>query len=248
MVYSHPYIVLTTLLTLSFLALGLPISSFYWLWPSPPSSQKFAIILEIYLLSWIFLVIGTVGLNNLNLGGVYLITVWNFCAWLAAVIALVEAIVRARTGGTRARRSAMDLVGESEPSRRETSGHRFVPGVMYTTREDSREREVAEPVETEPTEITPLMQQHRRHSVGGREYVVGIDNGVVPVDGTKGLHAEYEESGWWILQMFALIPAPAVLLFQIDLILLHALRNTLADGSSPIAGRCKLVFWAAFVC
>lgn len=238
-IYAKPYLVLTTTLATSFLALGLSLSLLYKVRPSQPSSQKFAIILEVYLLSWIFLVFGTFLLNNKDIGGVYLITVWNVSAWVAAVLALAEAVVRARATVGRGR-GELNLVGDPAPSREEV-GHRFVAGVRYDAPPhpaDGGEEENGdvEPVETEPTEITPLMQQQRRRSVGGREYVVGIDNDPVPVDGAKGFHAAYEESGWWIFQALALIPAPAILLFQIDLQALYALKNTLADGTSPVTG------------
>ncbi|KAI0343578.1 hypothetical protein BDW22DRAFT_1356037 [Trametopsis cervina] len=236
-IYAHPSLVLTATLATTFLALGSSLKFFSWLWPSPPSSQKFAIILEIYLLSWILLVVATVLLNNFDVHGVYLITVWNVAAWLAAVLALSEAVVRARSTGKHRGPGELDFVGEPREERQNV-GHRFVGGVRYEAPvlgenglEDGGD---SEPVETEPTEITPLMQQQRRHSVGGREYVVGIDNDVVPVDGTKGIHAKYEESGWWIFQMLMLIPAPTLLLFQIDVQVMHSLRNTLADGSSPV--------------
>lgn len=242
--YSKPYLVLTTTLALSFLALVFSLSLFSKLWPSPPSSQKFAIILETYLLSWIFLVAATVAVNDLQIGGVYLIAVWNFCAWVAAVIALTEAVVRAKQDGTRTAHGDLDLIGEPEPPRGEESGHRFVRGVRYNApayrTEADDNLEDAEPEETDPTEITPLMQQQRRRSVGGREYVIGIDNHPILVDASKGIHPTYEESGWWIFQMLALILAPAVLLFQIDLVLMHSLRNTMADGSPPAV--CKYLF------
>ncbi|KAI0688998.1 hypothetical protein BC835DRAFT_1441523 [Cytidiella melzeri] len=232
-IYSKPYLILTTMLATTFLALGLSLSLFYKLWPSPPSSQKFAIILELYLLSWILLVLGTVLLNNFGVGGVYLFTVWNVSVWLAAVLALAETVVRARSGSARGGQGEMDFVGEPAP--REEIGHRFVAGVRYDAPSTmGEEHGDVEPIETEPTEITPLMQQQRRNSVGGREYVIGIDNDAVPVNGTKGYLPKYEESGWWIFQMLALIPAPTVLLFQIDVQMMHSLRNTLADGSSPV--------------
>jgi hypothetical protein len=247
-IYSKPYIILTTTLATTFLALGLSLTLFYKLWPSPPSSQKLAIIIEIYFLSWISLVGATVLLNNIGIGGVYLVTVWNFCALLAALLTLIEAVVRARAPGKYGR-GELNLVGEPLP--REEPGHRFVPGVRYDPHGGTEDEDGdVEPVQTEPTEITPLMQQHRRRSVGGREYVVGVDNDAVPVFGTKGSHTTYEETGWWIVQMLVLIPAPAILLTQIDILLMHSLRNTLADGSSPITGTLPLSFivtWFSFI-
>ena len=236
MIYSKPYFVLVTTLATSFLSIGLSLSLFSRVKPSHPSSQKFAILLEVYLLSWILLVFGTILLNNKGVGGVYLITVWNVSAWVASVLALAEVIIQARSSRGRIE---LNLVRDSVPSGGEV-GHRFVSGVRYDAHpavNGEEDNEEDDPIETEPTEITPLMQQQRRRSTGGREYVVGIDNGAVPVGGTKGFQSAYNESGWWILQALALIPAPAILLFQIDLQLLYALKNTLADGGSPVVGK-----------
>ncbi|EKM53681.1 uncharacterized protein PHACADRAFT_125584 [Phanerochaete carnosa HHB-10118-sp] len=251
-IYSKEYVVFTTFLSASFLSYTLSLQLFIKIWPSPPSSQKFAILLEIYVLSWIFLVIGTVGVNNLHIGGVYLITTWNLCSWLAATLALAEAVVRAKWPSKHGSRADFDVVDESERVPQDQStGHRFVRGIRYEAPERAENGEDGrdvEPEETAPTEITPLMQQQRQHSTDGREYIIGIDNEPLRVDDAGKREDIYEEYGWWILQMLALIPLPSTLLSQVTLILLHALRNTLADGSSPIvvysglALLCTLIF------
>jgi hypothetical protein len=238
-IYSNPYTVLTTFVTASFLSYTLSLTLFYKLWPSPPTSQKFAILLEIYFLSWIFLVIGAVGVNNLHLGGTYLFTAWNLFAWLAAIIALVEAVFRARWTRGHGGKPDIDVVEEPEPELEDpTAGHRFVRGIRYEAPngEDEERRQDLEPVETEPTEITPLIQQQRRHSAGGREYIIGVDGRPLRIDDSKKREGVHEEYLWWMVQMHTLIPLPTVLLFQIALIVVHALRNTLADGNSPATG------------
>lgn len=241
MIYSKEYTVLTTLLVTSFLSYTLSLQLFNKISPSPPSSQKFAILIEGYFLSWIFLVIGTVGVSSLHIGGVYLITTWNLCAWLAATIALAEAVTRAKWPATRGVKPDFDVVEEPEPAPEDPpAGHHFVRGVRYEAPEHRANGEEGpaetEPEETEPTEITPLIQQQRRHSRGGGEYIVGIDNEPLRIDGDGKRGIVQEEFGWWILQMLALVPLPAILLFQIALVLLHSLRNTIADGSPPIVG------------
>ncbi|GJE94757.1 Zn-dependent exopeptidase [Phanerochaete sordida] len=250
-IYSKKYVVLTTFLTASFLSYTVSLQLFNKIWPSPPSSQKFAILLEIYFLSWIFLVIGTVGVNNLRIGGAYLFTAWNICAWLAAVVALIEAVLRARWASEHGTKPDLDVVDEPEPAARDQpAGHRFVRGIRYDApqrAENGEEGADGEPEETDPTEITPLMQQQRRRSTGGREYIVGVDNEPLQVY-EGGKRAAVHEYGWWILQMLALVPLPALLLFQVTLILVHALSNTLADGSPAVvvygglALLCTLIF------
>lgn len=196
--------------------------------------------MEVYFLSWAFLVAGAVGVDKLKLGGTYLVTVWNFSAWLAAVIALVEAMLRARWAVAHGSKPDLDIGHEEEHSEGDsTAGRRFVRGIVYQPPvqhvESQETPDETEPVETEPTEITPLMRQHRRRSAGGREYVIGVDGEPVRIeDSERGVVRD--EYGWWILQMIALIPLPTILFTQILVVLAHALRNTLADGSSPITG------------
>lgn len=234
-IYSQAYVVLATFLTTSCLSFTLSLSLFYKIWPSPPPSQKFAILLELYFLSWIFLVIGTVGVNNFQIGGAYLVTTWNFFAWLAAVTALIEAVVRARWAKQHGTKPDLDVVEEPEPEPEDPpTGHRFVRGIRYEA--PNGEEEEGREEETDPTEITPLMQQQRRHSAGGREYIVGVDNRPLRIDPNRKRELHHDEYLWWIAQMLLLIPLPTILLFQVTLILVHSLRNTLADGSSPVVG------------
>lgn len=243
-IYSKPIVVLTTFLALTFLSYTATLSLFYKFWPSPPAAQKFAVILETYLLSWVFMVAGTVGVNRLKLGSPYLITAWYLCAWVTAVVALTEAVIRSKKHGST---PDLDVVQEPDSAVDEQpiNGHRFVRGVMYTAPEHSESREEVaqrdtEPEETDPTEITPLIQQHRRRSTGGREYIIGVDNEPLLVNEVKKPEHHYEEHGWWIVQMITLIPLPTILLFQLTLILVHSLRNTLADGNSPTGGMSSL--------
>ena len=40
--------------------------------------------------------------------------------------------------------------------------------------------------------------------------------------------------GCWVLQMLATIPIPVIIIFQVQLLLIHSLGNTLVDGNNPI--------------
>lgn len=46
-----------------------------------------------------------------------------------------------------------------------------------------------------------------------------------------------EENVWWIGQLILLVPFPVILMSQIQLLAMHALRHSMADGSSPIPGK-----------
>lgn len=166
----------------------------------------------------------------------YLVTAWNLCAWIAALVVVAEAIVHARSGN----KVVFDVVGEEDAVVATGEEHRFVRGIMY---EPHSNEEEGEEVETEPTEITPLMRQRRRRSTGGREYVVGIDGEPLLVNGTSGKYSpQQEEYGWWIFEMLALVPLPALLIFQIQMLLQHSLMNTMVDGSSPVTGSSPGLF------
>ncbi|KAJ3536744.1 hypothetical protein NM688_g6793 [Phlebia brevispora] len=232
-VHSRPYLVLTSFMAISFLGISFCTLLADHYWPSPPSSLKGAMILELYFLTWVFMVIATVAVNNLHIGGVYLVTAWHLCAWMAAIVAISEEAALAGRGGEEKGQSIFDLVAEDEVVGGDAEPHRMVRGIMYEPAE--QEGESAEEVETEPTEITPLMQQRRRRSTGGREYVVGVDGEQLLVnEHATADDAGYQEYGWWIFQMLLLIPLPALLLSEVTLVLTHSLKNTLVDGSSPV--------------
>jgi len=222
-VHAHPFPVLTTIMSLSFLAISLPLQLLQHILPSSPSSQKLAVLLEHYFLTWVFLVGATVQIQKYQMGGIYWITAWHLCAWIASSAALAEGTFRGLKQGEERRKAGLDLTVDSDYDNN-PQGPRLVSGVLYEAPEgrnsnDGNEEQVIEEgevVETEPTEITPLMNQHR-------------ENGTTQTSDSK-----YEEYGWWILQMAVSVPLPALLLFQIALLLMHALMNTLVDGSSPM--------------
>lgn len=174
------------------------------------------------------------------MGGLYWVTAWYIAVWIGTVLTLVETERRIQKGGEDVRIGQVNLVGERDPHEVQPGERRFVRGVLYEAPqhvdgEDGIE-EATEPVETEPTEITPLMAQQRRRSTGGHEYVVGIDNEPLPIKDRIGRGTEVDEQWWWALPMLVVIPLPALLMSQLQLLLLESLSGTLVDGSSPIIG------------
>ena len=99
------------------------------------------------------------------------------------------------------------------------NGRRVVRGVRYDAPPDSAEaNEEGLEVETEPTEITPLLRQ--------------------PTNGqTRSIDSNAEAHGWWILQMLAVVPLSALLIFRVTLLLVNCLNHTLVDGNSPNTGK-----------
>ncbi|KAH8103501.1 hypothetical protein BXZ70DRAFT_926000 [Cristinia sonorae] len=239
-VHSYPTIVVTNTLCLAYLGLVLPFSLFEFFFPSPPSSQKLATILELFFLVWIFLVVSTVAVGRLQIGSSYWVTAWYLCTWVAALIALGEGAQRAKNGGEEGGKGELNLVGEPRPEDADVGERRFVRGIRYDRLPEAENGERGRapqddiPVETEPTEITPLIRQQRRRSQGGSEYVLGIDGELTRVDDGKRSNVGYQETGWWIAQMLALVPFPALLEFSLLVLLVHSLKNTMVDGSSPL--------------
>jgi hypothetical protein len=165
----------------------------------------------LYIFTWILLVLSTVAAGRLDVGGGYIVTAWNLAVFLACVFGCLEVMLGAK--GTE---------GEWEDERGEG---RLVRGVRFEVPSSSSAADGVEeegssaPVETEPTEITPLIQQHRAHR--------------------RPSMRNREEEGafvWWILQAVTSVPLPVILLVHVAIILLGALPQTLADGSSPIIG------------
>jgi hypothetical protein len=237
--------VLISFLTLSYLALILPLS-FTHLRPSVPLSatarqQKLATLLESYALMWGILLASTISVGRLGAGSSYLITFWNLSLLLGTLVALFEAWLRAR--GT-AGKSDVGAGNSDAAENGEYAERVLVRGVRYDaggTGTGARAYRIGENgqeegevrvrdaegegvvVETEPTEITPLMAQHRsssRDSSTSRRHK--NDNG--------------DELLWWFAQMLLVVPFPLLLISQIALLLLDSLAQTLIDGSSPATG------------
>ncbi|TFY65290.1 hypothetical protein EVJ58_g2077 [Rhodofomes roseus] len=226
-VHAHPYVVLWTFLSLSYVAIAGPLQLLQRFIPTSPSSQKLVLLLEHYFLTWVLLVVATIQVREHGLGGVYWITAWNLTAWLAVGTALGEGAVGGWRGSERGRKAGLDLSIENDSDETAGSGRRFVRGLRYDAPPDREDEEHGENgredsgdegdvVETDPTEITPLVRQQRRPLETGAE------------------DPKYDEYGWWILQMVFAVPVLATLLFQLEYLLLQALMNTLVDGSSAL--------------
>ncbi|KAI0827758.1 hypothetical protein BC628DRAFT_1317988 [Trametes gibbosa] len=241
-VHSHAYAVLATFLGASFLALVLPLQALHSVLPPIFVSQKLATMLSLYSFSWILLVASTILLSTSRYAFLYWATILNVSALLAVVLELVRAWRRGDPGNERGTCSFFNSYGEQEAfAEGAVTGQRQVRGVLYeaperlyqdneaiANGEDRANDTAGEVVETDPTEITPLIHQHRRQTEAGSEYIT-VD---VPDDVTI-TGKPVEEFGWWIGQALLLVPPVAVLLFQVELLLLNAIMHTLPDGSPP---------------
>ncbi|TBU56297.1 hypothetical protein BD310DRAFT_931826 [Dichomitus squalens] len=236
-VHSGGYTVLAVFLATSYLALVVPLQALHYFLPPTFVSQKLAVTLSLYSFSWLLLLVSTVAISTKHLGSLYWVNPLYLGAWLAVVLELVRAGRIGDPGNERGYKSELFSTHEEREAQAEgeVSGRRLVRGVLYeapSQQEDGQTNgdhaEAGEEVETAPTEITPLMHQHRRISHGGGEYVT-LD----PPEAIELAGKQREEYGWWIAQILVLVPATVILVLQLEVLLLNALQHTLVDGSSP---------------
>ncbi|TFK50887.1 Zn-dependent exopeptidase [Heliocybe sulcata] len=226
-IHSSPFVVLTSTMSLAYLGLLLPLRLFTRFLPVPPAKQKLAIMLEMYPLTWVFLVIATVAADRWGIAATYWVTVLNLAVLLGCVVGCVEALVGKGHAG----------LEEGDRERR-----RFVRGVRYEVGSENGEdgingaegREVEDEV---PTEITPLMRQQRVRDRDGHEYVVADDE--------TDKEETDEAVGWWAVQMLFMTVLPVVLLLQVAFLVVNTLGQSLVDGSPAwvvYAGTCVISF------
>ncbi|KAJ8488101.1 hypothetical protein ONZ45_g14086 [Pleurotus djamor] len=213
-VYSYPYVVLASSVALAYLTftavLNIPIRLDGRLLPE---QQKHTTLLQLYILTWFLLLLSTVAIKKVDVGGVYSATVWNSLAWLGCVISGIEDMIGAR--GT----AVWEL--HNQEARRS----HFVRGVRYdAVGQDEEPEHEAREIETDPTEITPLIAQQRS------------------APRTSSDDEERGAIGWWIIQLLVVLPIPLILLSHLAVILLGALPQTLADGSSAMTVYAALSF------
>lgn len=106
--------------------------------PQLAERQKLTVLLQTYVLTWLFLLASTIAVGELRVGGVYFISAWNAVALLGSVLGCVEVMLRAQ---------AMEVERV----------------VRFTAPDESEEGPgpLEEVVEEEPTEQTPLIQRQR---------------------------------------------------------------------------------------
>ena len=239
-IHSYAYTVLTVFLAASFLVLVLPLQALHSVLPPTFVSQKLAVTLSLFSFSWLLLLASTIAISTKQLGSLYWVNPLYLGAWLAAILELVRAGRLGDPGNERGYKSELFTTPEEREAHTEgeVSGRRLVHGVVYEVPPQDEEGAHAEAgeVEADPTEITPLMHQHRRVSQGGGEYVTLDAPETVALAGKPR-----DEFGWWLAQMVVLAPATVVLVFQLEVLLLNALGHTLVDGSSPVLGGSSLL-------
>lgn len=226
-IYSSPWMFITTCLTLAYFTLTATVSI-----PLPfthqfqlPEQQKNTTLLQLYILTWVLLVLVTVA----DLGGGYFATIWNVLTWLGVVAGVLEGIFGAK--GTEGDVRAF-AVTEGTVERSDDEGGITVrfesPGEVQAREsvqqhQEHRDEEASgsdsEETAAGATERTPLIRPNRVKLPALKKDDEGEDAGAV---------------GWWIVQLVLTVPVPVVLLLHILVIVVGALPQTVADGSNPI--------------
>jgi hypothetical protein len=182
----------------------------------PAQRQKYTIFLHLYVFTWIFLVLSTVGITNLHppVGGGYLFTAWNIAVAIACMLVAVESLILASLG---VRPPTVAGLNTERPNQAE-GGSNTRPGRSLGW----------------PDERTPLIL----HDGAERS---GHDGSLLP--SLKDLHGEEDENEtgtlatwWWIPQFLISVPVPIILFAHVAMIVLDGMAQTLSDGPSPWDG------------
>ncbi|KAF9552593.1 hypothetical protein CPC08DRAFT_822791 [Agrocybe pediades] len=207
-IYSSPYIVLCSFVTLAYLCLmfiltlpsslpfyhpkGEPTSNHFIL---PPAQQlKHTLFFHLYAFTWILLVLSTIGITKVHpgIGGGYVVSAWNACVGIACVICAIEGLVGSKDSG-----------GEYEG----ISGEEVLPG-------ESRHADERTPlIIRESQEDVPSSSRHHH------------------------FHSHHFDGGslatwWWIPQFVVSVPFPIILLGHMTMLVLDGMTQSLADGAS----------------
>jgi hypothetical protein len=198
---------------------------------------------QLLLLSYLLLFLSTVFLPAV-MGGTYLLSAFAWCVFLGWLVGCVRDIIFV-FGGREDEDKEGDSVereGEGEEGEGEEGGERrLVRGVGFEvdhevdggwrSNGEGRSGDGGEP-ETEPTEITPLLNQ-QRDAGGGRSSTRNRADG----EGRDAI-------GWWILQILLVVPFPVILLTHILVLLIDSMGQSVIDGGPVWLG--KFVFLPTF--
>ncbi|KAF9463513.1 hypothetical protein BDZ94DRAFT_1321670 [Collybia nuda] len=193
--YSAPYLVVLSFFAISYLTLFFPL-----VLPGHAHAQKQTVLLQALILAYILLLIGTISLPQL--GGTYALSALAGCIFLGWAVGAVEGLLETQNG-------------EDEHSEADATGERrYVRGIRYDAIEGAEPEVPGEEIQTEPTEITPLIHQRP------------AQNGSAP----KGDTTEGGAIGWWIVQMLLVVPIPVILISHIGIMFIGSMAQTLGDG------------------
>ncbi|KAF5354417.1 hypothetical protein D9758_010766 [Tetrapyrgos nigripes] len=204
-VYTYPFLVLLTNFSFAIVVFTV-VPSFFSLHPSwTAASQTRALLLHTYIFTYILLILSTVGITRLGLGGFYFISIWNALVWLGCMGCAVGGCI---FGGKDA-----SLSISSGPSPRNADNANDMDATEAGAEPDHDD--------DDSDERTPLIGRRSQSQQSSQSIIESTFSAILT----------YIPS---LLLAIILIPVPLIPFSHVTALLLGALPQTLADGSPAI--------------
>ncbi|KAG8923364.1 hypothetical protein FRC01_012846, partial [Tulasnella sp. 417] len=231
-IYSSSYSVLASLLITFYLILYAILRTLNWY--KPPSggqpAQRAIVFLQTYFFWWSFLILDTVVLKVLQVGGLYFVTFYHAGTLAALVVSLLEML--------------WVVKGQSAV---------FINGDEPTEGEEPR---TSRPLGDEPTEEE---EPYRGRLFGGGEAETQAEAEVSEAtERTSLLPKHADRDGWviedhrlatplWGIEFLLAAGFPIILATQIALLLLTSTSQTLADGNKPLSVYLMVAIFSSLI-
>ena len=152
------------------------------------TKSKIVSLASLYTMTWVLLVISTVYLCKSKIGGTYWVTIWNACSFAGLLISLIQSMIGRFTEGKMGGGDATvyeEIAGDVSDGRQDGT-RKYVRGLEHQAEPRGDEERVRDPEirETQPTEITPLMHQHRDRR-SGEVVSVDVPGKKIPMSGSS---------------------------------------------------------------
>ena len=177
---------------------------------------------------WLILVAATALEEQIHVAGVYFVLFFASTAWLATLLAYLELFSLPKKN-----KYCLEKLGEGATSRSRSASRPAQDDDVAEEGEASR----AENDEEEPTETSGLLGNRGRSMLRKYTHTEDPEDPKAEGESPTERHEEQEwsKSQWnwmWILQILVLVPINVIVVGQIALMLVTALHQTGADGSS----------------
>ncbi|KAK5700397.1 hypothetical protein LTR17_022966 [Elasticomyces elasticus] len=206
----------------------------------PTALHRMFCLIWLYILTWLVLVVATVGENNFHLGSGYFLVIYNGAVFLALMISYLELF--ALPSKLKYAEHVLDAVDEN----RSRPGSRSSRTLLGESGSSVRAPAAAAAEDDEATESTSLLRGRdnrqqgtfAHHGKRRQPEEEGLEDSEDPFL-TK---AYGDEQAWssslpqwtWILQFLILAPINIILVGQIALLLTSAMHQTPADGNAVL--------------
>jgi len=196
--------------------------------PPYPDQQRWTILLQTYILSWILLVLATVVLHTLHIGGVYFLVGWNLFVFIGCLSVLYERLLL--------KSHTRPAKPKTPPREEEEEVHGLSPQLKASSIREIEETD-AGPSSGSTANLPTLSRSGNGKS---QPQLLPKPTERTPLIFSRRMGSAHKEEtgavGWWILQLAIVIPIPVLLFSHVLLLFVQALNQTLTDGSNPVIG------------